>query len=282
MKRFLLLLTILLCAASPAYGAGARLNFTHPRVHRAYTEAAMGDVLSLGCTNLPMGNAVRIILSLDHDPADYAACIDHAAQRYRVLLDVQYGSLWPMSQIVARFHEVLDLYGGLHPFAVSIGNEQELAVSYGANSPVLPTSVLAKLYSKAWKQVAPMVHAAWPSAKLVAGEVSPWGTDFMVDAAQDGLPGAQAYAAHVYPGSTKGAYTGPGYLQPSIFERIAQAHHAAAWATEGLCGPGAWMRYGCRSMSELHNDGYSLAAEWYDNSSTTYPVATLPPTESTS
>jgi hypothetical protein len=104
----------------------------------------------------------------------------------------------------------------------------------------------------------------------VEGETSPWGLQFMTVAATAGRPGAQAYAMHVYPDNPD-----PGAVTREVAV-LAARHGASAWATEGLCGPGAWARYGCQSAVALRADGFSLASEWYTSQAQSPTAASDP------
>jgi hypothetical protein len=215
-------------------------------------QTGMGDVSSLGCQNLPLDGAssVRIIVAYYDEPSRWMSCAQNTtAAGYRLLLTIQYANSWTIQQTAAHFEEVLTAFAPLHPYAVSIGNEQEGPWAGG-------TGQSPAAYSQTWKVLEPIIASVTPNAIRVAGEISPWGFNFLRAAAADGLPGAQVYAAHVYPT----AYD----LEPSAFTRFAAQHGVQAWATEGLCGPGAWTAYGCRTATELHADGFALASEWYE------------------
>jgi hypothetical protein len=212
------------------------------------TAVGMGNVGSLGCQNLPLqgDSLVRIVEGYTDDPARWLQCAQDAHQAgYRVALAVQYNNLWSIAQDRAWFSQIIGLYAP-YAWAVSIGNEQELG------NAVAET---AQRYSQTWRALEPILAHVAPQAIRVAGEISPWGLNFLEAAARDGLPGAQAYSAHPYPVA--------GALDPAVFAQFAAANHVQAWATEGMCGPGALASLGCRSSSELHRDGYAAAFEWY-------------------
>jgi hypothetical protein len=212
------------------------------------TMLGMGDVGSLGCTSLPLQGAsvVRIVEGYTDDPARWLQCAQAAHQAgYRVALVVQYNNLWSITQDRAWFGQIVGLYAP-YVWAVSIGNEQELA------NAVAET---AQQYSLTWRALEPILVQVASRAIRVAGEISPWGLGFLEAAVRDGLPGAEAFSAHPYPVADA--------LDPAVFARFAAASHVQAWATEGMCGPGALVSLGCRSSSELHHDGFGVGLEWY-------------------
>ncbi|MGH3610625.1 MAG: hypothetical protein ACRDRD_21435, partial [Pseudonocardiaceae bacterium] len=204
-----------------------------------------------GCSATPEPGMrfVRIILYRDTSLGLFEACAANAHQAgLRLIVSVQYNADWSMSQIEAWFRQALATYVPYRPYAISIGNEQELGQSGGS-----PES-----YHEVWDAVEPIVAATDPSAIRVAGEISPWGLAWFEQAAALGLPGAQAFAAHPYPDSQS-----PWASTPSAFVKFADVYHMPAWATEGMCGPGAWTRYGCLPESTFARDGFALAVEWY-------------------
>ena len=216
----------------------------------------MGDVGSLGCVNLPMGTIVRVVVGYyDSAQRNYACAIAAVHAGYKLDLTIQWSDQWTVPQTQQRFRDVLSLYAPLHPFAVAIGNEQELQVTGGWKSLTQTAGQLAGAYDQMWRAVEPIVAQAVPSATRVAGEISPWGLSYLQDVIADGLPGVQAYGAHVYP-----AQDG---LNPESVAQLAYAHHVQAWATEGMCGPGYWRGGSCIPAEELQHEGYSVGLEWY-------------------
>jgi hypothetical protein len=253
---------------------GAKLTFSHPK-HKAQKTTlnapspqeftvGMGNVQTLGCDNLPLDGTsfVRVIAGF-HDPVDrLLPCAEAAhAAGLRVMLVVQWGNGWTVAQIRQRFAEALSAYQPIQPFAVGVGNEQEGPWDDGPQES-------GAQYAAIWRTVEPMVAAAFPHAIRVAGEISPWGNHFMLDALQAGLPGAQALAVHAYP-----AASNPEGYTTAQFAQYAHEYGLPAWADEGLCGPHGWVGYGCTTADEFKHDGYSLAAEWYDATQASAPAA---------
>ncbi len=158
-------------------------------------------------------------------------------------LAIQYWNSWTIAQQVAFFRQVLSYYGP-DVWAVSVGNEQELG-HHG-----LPQT--SAQYAATWRAVVPVIRSAAPQAILVAGEISPWGEGFLEAAYADGLPGAQAIAAH--------AYWAPfGFSIPEL-ESWSAAHQLPLWFTEGLLGPDAWAARGDRTLQQLA--GAAVADAW--------------------
>jgi hypothetical protein len=143
-----------------------------------------------------------------------------AAWGFRVMISIQWWSIWTQDQTIAYFQRQLETYGP-YASAISVGNEQEL-------DAVTPAD-----YSRVWRAVQPLIDVYAPGAVRVAGEISPWGLDFLQQAWRDGLPGAQALAFHPY--TTVGG-------SPDPFEDALWAHSVGLpmWATEGLDAPGTW------------------------------------------
>lgn len=221
-------------------------------------ETAVGNISACSTTPLPGADAVRVVISWYDQASRTLPCATEAADNgLRVLLAVQYDNCAAPSQDAAQMTSVLNTYqaAGVRPYSVSVGNEQELPQASSCNTAATPAT-----YSATWHTVEPLIDARAPWAVRVAGEISPWGDGFIAKAADDGLPGANAYAAHVYPDNTN------PLAVTAEFALIARQHHVQAWATEGLCGPGAWARYGCLGASTLSDDGYTLASEWYSDS----------------
>lgn len=262
-------------AQAHAHAHGARLTFAHPRHHltTAVTsiQQGMGDVYSFGCQSLPLASAsvVRVVVGSYDAPERWLTCSQRAqAAGYRVLLTVQYDGGWSIGQDTARLRTVLSVYGPT--WAVAIGNEEELSTT--------GTAQTGAQYAATWRALEPIARQMVPHAVMVAGEISPWGLAFARDAIAAGLPGAGALSAHVYPDSGHG-------LDAAAFAALAHKAGMRAWATEGMCGPGAWMQYGCQSAAWLRHSGVSLGLVWYINaavqSSGPVPVVADPATWST-
>jgi hypothetical protein len=144
------------------------------------------------------------------------------AAGYRVHLVVQYSNAWDEAQTVAYFKQVLSYYGR-YAWAVSIGNEQELVEGGPPRT--------GRQYAEQWQALEPIVAALAPQAIRVAGEISPWGWTFLKRAVSVGLPGAQAFGAHVY------AYR--FHFAIPAFEAWARSLHMPYWFTEGAYIPGS-------------------------------------------
>jgi hypothetical protein len=217
----------------------------------------MGNVGSLGCTNLPLASSfVRVVEGWPESDTDRHFPCAVAAHKagLRVELVIQWSNALNIPQIKQRVKRALAAYRTIKPFAIALGNEQEFSMTGGV-------SITPQRYAAEFRATVPMVVRKFPRAIRIAGEVSPWGNGFMKKAANAGLPHAQVYAEHVYPSKLDPAVV----LNP--FTRVARIHHVQAWADEGLCGPGNWMNYGCVSASVLRRHGFTLAAEWYDANS---------------
>lgn len=209
-----------------------------------------------GCSAAPESGMgfQRIILYWFEPLSTSEQCAENAtAAGMQLIISVQYEDRWPMSTVVARFQQALALYASLHPYAISVGNEQEVPQQANLGVAQSPAG-----YAAVWQAVEPLIVSQDPSALRVAGEISPWGLNWFEQAVTDGLPGAQAYAAHPYPDSNS-----PWTANSLAFVQLASEHHVQAWATEGMCGPGAWMVYGCQPRAVLAQDGFALAVEWY-------------------
>lgn len=210
--------------------------------------SGVGDVRQ-NCGHPPIAGFLRVIVGWNADVSKAHVCALQARNAgIPVLLVVQWDNHLSQKRIVQRFRTALALYREVQPFAVAVGNEQEGPWNGGP-------ACNAVCYARVWDAVEPMIARGFPHAIRVAGEVTPWSDAFMKDTAAIGLPGAQAYDFHAYPADVPSAARG--------FAAIARAHHVQAWADEGLCGPNAWMGYGCSSSATLRRLGFSLAGEWY-------------------
>ena len=161
----------------------------------------------------------------------------------RFHLSIQYWNSWTIAQQVAFFRQVLSYYGR-DAWAVSVGNEQELNHHGFPQTPAQ--------YAATWRATVPVIRSAAPQAILVAGEISPWGENFLKAAYADGLPGAQAVAAH--------PYWAPFGFSISELESWAAANHLPLWFTEGLLGPDAWGALGDKTLQQLR--GAAVADAW--------------------
>jgi hypothetical protein len=184
-----------------------------------------GATRGLGVLGRYHAQVLRLIIDPRHGANGEAlACVRSAAARgIRVHIAVQYDNRWSTARDVAYFARILSFYGP-YAWAVSVGNEQELAQGGITQS--------AARYASVWRAVAPVLRRAAPHAIRVAGEVSPWGLSFLRAAFASGLPGAQAISVHAYRSHW-------GFDLPSVVA-WARGTHLPLWVTEGLAGPGAW------------------------------------------
>jgi PASTA domain len=170
-------------------------------------------------------DVLRIVVSPSHGANGEALPAVQIAERLgvKVHLSIQYWSSWTTAEQVAFFRQVLSYYGP-HVWAVSVGNEQELAHGNPAQTPAQ--------YAATWRAVVPVIRSAAPQAILVAGEISCYGDGFLKEAYADGLPGVQAIAAH--------PYRLPFCFSIPELESWSAAHQLPVWFTEGLLGPDSW------------------------------------------
>jgi hypothetical protein len=217
--------------------------------------------MTIGIANLPGAcnvlpplhpvTVVRVTLA-SYEPIDsqWECATNIHLAGYRLLLSVQYNNTWSYARDRRWFTSALKLYAPLHPYSVSVGNEQALSLGH-------PKDATPAHYDRVWRAVEPLIARRVPHALRVAGEITPWGLSWFRQVVKDGLPGAQVYAAHVYPVRHNG-------YSPHAFVELARSKHVRAWATEGMCGPDVWMRYGCRTRTAIRDEGFSLALEWYN------------------
>ncbi len=161
-------------------------------------------------------------------------CVQAAYQAgFRIHVVIQVWSSWRVKRDAAFFSRVLPYYAP-YAWAVSIGNEQELAINSSLHPRKRDTGLTGRQYAAMWRAVEPIVARLAPHAIRVAGEVSPWGLSYLQDALAAGLPGAQALAAH--PDRV------PYGLRISIALSVARQAGLPLWLTEGLNRPGSWAR----------------------------------------
>ena len=168
---------------------------------------------------------LRLVISPGHgDRGQALACVRAAvAAGDKVHLAIGYDNRWSTATVVSYFKRVLASYAR-YAWAISIGGEQELTQG-GAKST-------GARYSATWRAVEPIVARLAPHAIRVAGEISPWGTQFLYSAYAHGLPGAQAIAVHGYVARY-------GFSLSSIVAWNRRTR-LPLWITEGLLGPGSW------------------------------------------
>jgi hypothetical protein len=170
---------------------------------------------------------LRLVMTPD-DPdtaADGIAlqCVaDAVTAGYKLSLVIAYDNSWSNSEILEYFDRILGIYGS-YAWAISIGNEQELDRD---------GSQTGAEYAATWQAVEPVLAAKYPQAIRVAGEISPWGLDFIQSALAIGLPGAQALAGH--------PYARPHGFAPIDLATLAQAYGLQVWYSEGLAADDAW------------------------------------------
>lgn len=160
-------------------------------------------------------------------------CISAAqAEGYRVMLVVEWNSLWSPQRVRQFFSGVLQIYGP-YLWAVGVGNEEEITPRISGPG-----------YARDWRAVEPLIKQMLPHVIRAGGEISPWGLPFLKAALKAGLPGMQALAVHTY--RYKWAFTMPQILQ------LAAQYRAPLWCDEGLNdGPDSWRPKYPRGGSDL-------------------------------
>lgn len=246
-------------------GTTAHSRHFHARRHRRAAAPAQsiartgmavgvgGGLKDCGQTPEPDMQTVRVILYQDEPLQTFYACAQQATQTgAHLIVSVQYNPAWTITQDRAWFQSAINLYGPLHPYAMSVGNEEEL---WGSSTSG---------YVHVWNTVEPMIAQQLPATIRIAGEISPWGLHDLELEAQTGLRGAQVFAGHAYPDGDRG-------FNPAALAGIARIFHVQPWVTEGMCGPNAWMTYGCVSRQQLQADRISLGVDWYVSDQPTSP-----------
>jgi hypothetical protein len=168
---------------------------------------------------------LRLVISPGHgDGGQALPCVRAAvAAGDKVHVAIGYGNRWSTGTVVSYFKRVLASYAR-YAWAISIGGEQELTQGGGKST--------GARYSATWRAVEPVVARLAPHAIRVAGEISPWGIQFLSAAYTSGLPGAQAIAVHGY-------FARYGFSLPQIMAWNRRTR-LPLWITEGLLGPGSW------------------------------------------
>jgi hypothetical protein len=184
-----------------------------------------GSPTGLPVLQLYRARILRVVVDPTHGATgSAAACVQAAAAAgYRVHVSIGYSNSWSVAHDVAYFSQVLRYYGR-YAWAISIGNEQELFQGGTKSSPAH--------YAAVWRAVEPVVARVAPHALRVAGEVSPWGFDFLRAVVKLHLRGAQAISVHAY--STR---LGFNLARVAAWAR---GTRLPLWVTEGLSGPHAW------------------------------------------
>jgi hypothetical protein len=243
-------------AAHRAHAARHHGHVSAPAHGASPTMIGVGNVL--GCIDgstggLPIlrtyhATVLRVVVQTPYGQNGQALpCVRAAnATGAKVNIAIGYNNLWSTSKIVAYFRHVLSFYAP-YAWAISIGNEQELAEGKG-------TAATPAHYAAVWRAVEPVVASLAPHAIRVAGEISPWGFSFLRSAYASGLPGAQAVAVHPY--AAKFGF--------NLSHVVAWAHttRLPLWATEGLTGPYAWSKPTQHAVPLSALAGVKLASAW--------------------
>ena len=124
-------------------------------------------------------------------PSSGVACASRAAaEGYRVYVSLQYSNAWRPARVAAYFRRTVPQYAP-YAWAVSVGNEQDLAVQGGRAT--------GTRYRAVWNAVEPVLAHVAPRAIRVYGETSPFGFPFLQQSFVGSRPrGAQAIAFHCY------------------------------------------------------------------------------------
>ena len=243
-------------AVSASAHARAKVSSHHPRVMRP-SLIGVGNVpgcITGSAAGLPVlktyhAKVLRIVIDPRHGARGQAqGCLQGAvAAGYKVHVAISYTNAWRKRQVVSYFRQVLGFYAR-YAWAISIGNEQEL--NQGG------TKATGAQYAAVWRAVEPVVAHVAPHAIRVAGEISPWGINFLRAAWSAHLPGAQAVAAHAY----KSRF---GFDLPKVVSWDRKTH-LPLWVTEGLGGPGAWPSNipGMHTVPLSSLTGVSVADAW--------------------
>ena len=185
------------------------------------------------------------IIDPRHAPAGMVPCLAAAvAHRYRVTVAIQYWNGWTIAHDAAYFKTMLALVAP-YAWAISIGNEQDINTG-GRTTPAR--------YAATWRAIEPIVARLAPHALRVAGEISPWGEQFLKAAWKDKLPGAQVIAAHPY--LVKHAFS------IAEFVRWCASIRKPVWFTEGMLAPKAWTSSNGAPVPRSQFRGVALGVAW--------------------
>jgi hypothetical protein len=133
---------------------------------------------------------LRLIVPSEGASNGVACASRAAAQGYRVYVSLQYSNGWRPARVAAYFRRTVPQYAP-YAWAVSVGNEQDLAVQGGPAT--------GARYRAVWNAVEPVLARLAPRAIRVYGETSPFGFPFLQQSFDSGRPrGAQAIAFHCY------------------------------------------------------------------------------------
>lgn len=181
--------------------------------------------------------ALRAVVTPDTYRLGIMKCARSAVEAgYRLHLVIQWWNRWKDSRIKAFVGSVLKSKQP-RPWAVSIGNEQELR-NHGGGRGISPAA-----YARIWRRVEPIVAARAPHAVRVAGEISPWHLGWLQQALARRLPGVQAVAGH--------PYAFPQTFSPHEFASWAHRHGLPYWFDEGYRVRGAWEGHYTRTAHKL-------------------------------
>lgn len=190
---------------------------------------------------------LRVVVSPGNDhgnSGEALPCISAArAEKYRVMVVIQWASWWPIKTDQWWFARELKLYGH-YSSAVGIGNEQE----------IVPPNTKPAQYVRVWRAVEPTVKRVAPWALRIGGEISPWGFNDLSQELRLGLPGIQAISVHPYKFSF-------GYSVRQAL-RLAHRYRLPLWCDEGLQeGPDSWPSI-ARTIPLRAMQGAAMAAVW--------------------
>jgi hypothetical protein len=218
--------------------ASAASNHSNRRVVHVVATSARRPVLEIG--NVPgcqtgaspvrtlkhyHAGALRVVVTADNRLGVMKCARSAVAAGYRLHLVIQWWNRWKDSRIKKFFGLVLKR-GQPRPWAVSIGNEQELRNNGGRRG------ISPRAYARIWRRVEPIIAARAPHAVRVAGEISPWHLGWLQQALADRLPGVQAVAGH--------PYAFPHTFAPHAFADWARRHRLPYWFDEGYRLRGVW------------------------------------------
>ena len=215
-------------ASASAPGPGG----TWQTAHNSHTLIALGDVpgcIAGAADPVPYlqeydAQILRLVISPDAgaNGESLPCALDAVSAGYKLSVVLNYDNAWSQTDILDYCEKVLGIYGQ-YAWAVSIGNEQELdqdGWQTGAD------------YAATWQEVEPVLAGEYPQAIRVAGEISPWGLQFLETALAIGLPGVQAVAAH--------PYARPHGFAPADLAELARTYGLQVWYSEGLAAPNSW------------------------------------------
>jgi hypothetical protein len=175
-------------------------------------------------------------------------CVKAARREgYKVMLVIGWNSTWSIAHVRRLFTQQLRTYGR-YLWAIGVGNEQEIS----------PSGLSGSGYAREWRALEPLLKRMVPHAIRVAGEISPWGLNWLEAALRARLPGMQALAVHPYGYSWE--FTIPQVLQ------LAHRYRVPLWCDEGIYeGPDSWLPVtppGAKFLPLSAMRGVALAGVW--------------------